>query len=591
MKRQWILFLVFAASVLSAHAQYVVNSIEELEKLKSLPQEKVYVHHTGPLMFTGEYLHYAFYCFNARTNRASNVSFVGYVALVNQQGEYMVEQKVRLENGKSQGDFFINTNVPSGNYKLLAYTQWMKNNGLEQVFQDDLVIINPYQTDQSALLPDDPQKMVSNQAAPIAQPLDSSVIQLKMEREVFGKREKVTMNLKNYKGQLGHGNYTIKVQKKSEMALQPAMNAIVYATDYLDVEGETQKTVGDSIFLPEQRGELLFGKVTNAIGNPVEGAKVVLSVPSEEFLLKFTTTDSNGNFYTYLRKDYKEDRAVIQINEDADDLEVSMGSTPNLDVSGLTFGQFYLKPEYTDVIEQRSVHNQLENQFFTVKPDSVLLGDPIDPFEGGVRETLYLDEYTRFPTFQETLVELLNYAGYRNNRSGSDYIRIAQDFETYNEEANVFPSIVLIDGVFIPDHEKIKDFDARKIASISLVRDQYGMAGEQYQGMMLVKTIDGDFFEEYAPAHGINVPIEKPMLKKNYFKQDYIMENEGDQHIPDYRRILFWEPHVAVSDNDMTFEFYTSDLTGEFEVVLGGFTTYGKPISVSKTIVVQDASQ
>jgi len=591
MKRQWILFLVFAASVLSAHAQYVVNSIEELEKLKSLPQEKVYVHHTGPLMFTGEYLHYAFYCFNARTNRASNVSFVGYVALVNQQGEYMVEQKVRLENGKSQGDFFINTNVPSGNYKLLAYTQWMKNNGLEQVFQDDLVIINPYQTDQSALLPDDPQKMVSNQAAPIAQPLDSSVIQLKMEREVFGKREKVTMNLKNYKGQLGHGNYTIKVQKKSEMALQPAMNAIVYATDYLDVEGETQKTVGDSIFLPEQRGELLFGKVTNAIGNPVEGAKVVLSVPSEEFLLKFTTTDSNGNFYTYLRKDYKEDRAVIQINEDADDLEVSMGSTPNLDVSGLTFGQFYLKPEYTDVIEQRSVHNQLENQFFTVKPDSVLLGDPIDPFEGGVRETLYLDEYTRFPTFQETLVELLNYAGYRNNRSGSDYIRIAQDFETYNEEANVFPSIVLIDGVFIPDHEKIKDFDARKIASISLVRDQYGMAGEQYQGMMLVKTIDGDFFEEYAPAHGINVPIEKPMLKKNYFKQDYIMENEGDQHIPDYRRILFWEPHVAVSDNDMTFEFYTSDLTGEFEVVLDGFTTYGKPISVSKTIVVQDASQ
>ncbi|WP_421812604.1 Ig-like domain-containing protein [Flagellimonas sp.] len=591
MKKQWIILLVFAASVLNAHAQYVISNLEELENLKALPQEKVYVHHTGPLMFTGEYLHYAFYCFNARTNRASNVSFVGYVALVDQQGEYIVEQKVRLEEGKSQGDFFINTDVPSGNYKLLGYTQWMKNNGLEQVFQDDLVIINPYQVDQSTLLPDDSEAMVSNQDVSVAQPVDSSVVQLKMEREVFGTRAKVVVNLKNYKGQLGHGNYTIKVQKKSEMEVQPAMNAMAYATNYLDVEGETQKTVGDSIFLPEQRGELLFGKVTDGSGTPVEGADVVVSVPSEEFLLKFATTDSNGNFYTYLRKDYKEDRAVIQIIEDASNLEVSLGKVPNLDVSGLAFGQFYLKPEYTDAIERRSIHNQLENQFFSVKPDSVLLGDPIDPFEGGMAETLYLDDFTRFPTFQETLVEILNYAGYRNNRSGSDYIRIAQDFETFNEEANLFPAIVLIDGVFIPDHERIKDFDARKIASISLVRDQFRMAGEQYQGMMLVKTIEGDFFEDYAPAYGINVPIEKPMQKKNYFKQDYIMENEGNQQIPDYRRILLWEPHVEVEDPDLQFEFYTSDLTGEFEVVLDGFTTYGKPISMYKTIIVKDASQ
>ena len=583
--------MVFAALALPVHAQYVISSVEELQNLKSLPQEKVYLNHTGPIVFTGEYLHYAFYCFNAQNNRASSVSFVGYVALVNQEGEYVVEQKIRLQGGKSQGDFFINTNVPSGNYKLLGYTQWMKNNGLEQVFKDDLVIINPYQVDQSSLLPDDSEKMISDEALLIAQPVDSSVVQIKMEREIFGTREKVVLNLKNYKAKLGHGNYTIKVQKKGEMAVKPATNAIAYATNYLDVKRETDKTVGDSIFLPEQRGELLFGKVTNGSGIPVADTKMVVSVPGEEFLLKFATTDSNGNFYTYLRKDYKQDRAIVQINEDAYNLEVAIGKVPNLDTSGLIFNTFYLKPGYSDAIEQRSVHNQLENQFFSAKPDSVLLGDPIDPFDGGVQETVYLDDFTRFPTFQETLVEILNFAGYRNNSLGSDYIRIAQDFETYNEEFNVFPAIVLIDGVFIPNHEKIKDFDARKIASISLVRDQFGMAGEQYQGMMLIKTIKGDFFEDYAPADGINVPIEKPMLKKNYFKQDYIMEDEGNHHIPDYRRILFWEPYVALGDTDLAFEFFTSDLTGEFEVVLDGFTTYGKPITVYKTIVVQDASQ
>ncbi|NDV16249.1 hypothetical protein GO009_09445 [Muricauda sp. TY007] len=590
MKKQWVILMVLATLSLPVQAQYVISSEEELENLKSLPQEKVYLHHTGPIVFTGEYLHYAFYCFNAQNNRASNISFVGYVALVNPQGEYVLEQKVRLQKGKSQGDFFVNTHVPSGNYKLLGYTQWMKNNGMEQVFKDDLVIINPYQIDQSQLLPDNlEEKAIIGEK--LSQPVDSSVVQIKLEQEIYGTREKVVVNLKNYKAQLGHGNYTLRAQKKSEMLVFPSINAISYANKYFNVKGELDKTVGDSLFLPEQRGELLYGRVTNGQGIPVSDAKMVVSVPGEEFLLKFATTDSHGNFYTYLRKNYKLGRAIVQVAENAQNVEVSLGKVPHLDASQLIFDQFHIKPEYSEAIAQRSIHNQLENQFYSVKPDSILLGTPIDPFDGGMPETINLADFTRFPTFQETLVEVLNYAGYRNNPDGSDYIRIAQDFETYNEKANDFPAIVLFDGVYVPDHEKIKDFDARQIQSISLVRDQFRMAGKDYQGMMAVKTIEGDFFENYAPEYGINVPIEKPMPKKNYYKQRYTTEQMG-KRIPDYRRVLLWEPHVEVGDDtDLQFEFYTSDLTGEFEVVLDGFTTYGKPITVYKTIVVKEASQ
>ncbi|WP_437397050.1 hypothetical protein [Flagellimonas lutimaris] len=590
MKKQCLTFLVLIALVIPIQAQYVISSLEELQDLKSLPQEKVYVHHTGPIVFTGEYVHYAVYCFNAQNNRTSNVSTVGYVALVNQDGEYILEQKIRLQQGKSQGDFFVNTNVPSGNYKILGYTQWMKNNGMEQVFKDDLVIINPYQVDQSQLLSDDFENAPISSKV-INRPIDSSVVQIKLDQDIFGTRQKVDLTLKNYKEQLGYGNYTLKVQKKEEMDVYPSINAISYANEYFNIKKELDKKVGDSLFLPEQRGELLFGKVTYADGDPASDTKMVVSIPGEEFLLKFAITDDNGSFYTYLRQDYKQSRAILQVAENAKDVEVSLGRIPNLDATGLTFGQFNLKPQYSDEIKLRSVHNQLENQFFSVKPDSVLLGFPIDPFDGGTLETINLEEYTRFPTFQETLVEILDFAGYRSNSKGSDYIRIAQDFETYNEQANNFPAILLIDGVYIPDHEKIKDFDARKIESISLVRDQFRMAGKDYQGMMSVKTIDGDYFEDYAPEHGINVPIKKASPKKNYFKQHYGSEMSVDSKVPDYRRILLWEPHVEVGGADLQFEFYTSDLTGEFEVILDGFTTYGKPITVYKTIIVNEESQ
>jgi len=73
MKKQCVTFLVLIALVIPVQAQYVISSLEELQDLKSLPQEKVYVNHTGPMVFTGEYVHYAFYCFNAQNNRASNV--------------------------------------------------------------------------------------------------------------------------------------------------------------------------------------------------------------------------------------------------------------------------------------------------------------------------------------------------------------------------------------------------------------------------------------------------------------------------------------------------------------------------------------
>ncbi|MEC7264464.1 MAG: hypothetical protein VXW38_12045 [Bacteroidota bacterium] len=589
MKKHLSILVVFGFLGLMAQGQYVIKDNEELQNLKNLPEEKVFVHHTGPVVFVGEYVHYAFYCFNAQTNKASNISYVGYVALVNEKGEYVHEEKIRLEKGLAQGDFFLNTEIPSGHYKLLGYTQWMKNNGLPQVFKDDIVIINPYQVDQQGLMGEQSESMATVQD--IVKVSDSSIIQIRFDKEQFNTREKVKLVLRNYKGPLGYGNFTVRIQKKSPFPIAQSMNAMEYGTGYLNVANQIDKQVGDSLFLPEQRGELLFGKVTNqGSGEPVDNTKMVISIPGEEFLLQFATTDPEGNFYTYLRKDYKVPQAVIQAKDLRQPINVELLQTERLDLTGMEFGQFALKPEYAEIIKKRSIYNQIENQFFAAKPDSVLLGLPIDPFDGGIPEIIDLDEYTRFPTLQETLVELLKFAGYRNGKDG-DYIRIAQDLQTYNEKTNDFPAIVLIDGVFIPHHETIKEFDARKIKTISLIRDQFALADRDYQGMMVIKTIEGDFYETYAPEHGINVPIEKPRPKKNYYQQRYDMADAVSQNIPDYRSLLFWKPHVELESDALEFEFYTSDLTGDFDVILDGFTTYGKPITVYKSISVRNESQ
>lgn len=592
MNKHIIFSLIFVVYSLTGWSQYVIKTPTELESLKKLPQEKVYLDHTGPVLFAGEYLYYALYCFNTQNNKLTNISRIGYVALVNDKKEYLFEHKLKMDGGLGQGDFFISADIPSGTYKLLGYTQWMKNNGITQVYKDDIVIINPYLADQSKLLKsaDTSSDSTEDLKGRNGRMIDSSTVSFSIDKTTYYKREKVKLSLKNYKGYLGNGAYTVKVINKEHLGKDSFMDATSYADAYFNVDKQIKQRVGDSLFLPEQRGELFFGRVTNSDGSPVANKPVVISIPGKEFLLKFSRTDDNGNFYSYLRKDYKVSTAVVQVEDESTKYDIKNGVIGNLDISGLSFDDYTLSAGDKEAIITRSVHNQIENQFFQVKPDSILQGDPIDPFDGGTPEILFLDDYTRFPTFEETMVEIVPNAGYRNGGKGNDFIKVAQDYETYNEEFNDYPSIIVIDGVFIPNHEKIRTYVARNIEKISLIRDKFRLGGVDYQGIVSVETFDGNYLETHGYENSSVINFKKPEPIKNYYNQRYDLEDGQFSRIPDYRRLLFWKPHIVIDKNSYEFEFFTSDVTGEYEIMLNGFTSYGKPITLTKTFSVTDSN-
>ncbi|SNR26412.1 hypothetical protein SAMN04488009_0498 [Maribacter sedimenticola] len=580
--------ILFLLSVFYAQAQYVIKDGADLLKLKKVPQEKAYIDHNGPILLSGEYLYYSVHFFNAQTNKLTDVSKIGYVALVNESKQFIFEHKIKLAKGHGAGDFFVTTEIPSGKYKLLGYTQWMKNAGLSQVFKDDIIVINPYLADQTALLPMSNTHLENYvDEKETKKSIDSATIALSTNKSTYQTREKVGLTIKNYKGPLGYGTYSIKVKKIDELNSTPALEATTYATNYFNANKQITQAVGDSIFLPEQRGELFFGKVVDKETKvPVPNIPVVISIPGKEFLLKFSQTDDKGNFYSYFIKDHKHAMAIVQIENQDKSYTVEKSSTRKLDLTGLSFSDFVLTEKMAQSIKDRSIANQIENQFFTAKPDSILASDPIDPFDGGIPEVVLLEEYTRFPTFEETLKEVVEYSGYRKNDQVKDYIKVSQDFKDYNEQYNDFPAIVLVDGVFIPQHSEIRNMDARTIEKISLIRDQFRLGQKDYQGIVSIETFKGDYVEGYSAPNSTVVPFERPVSKKNYFVQKYLTEDTSYERIPDYRNLLFWQPQLKINESTYEFEFYTSDLDGDFEITLNGFTSYGKPLTVSKKITV-----
>ncbi len=579
--------VLFLLSALYGNSQYVISDGSELLALQRTPLERIFMHHTGAVLFPGEYLNYSVHVMNAQSGRTSTISKIAYVLLVDKDGDIMFEHKLKLEKGMAEGDFFIPSELRSGNYKLIAYTNWIRNAGIDQFFQDDVVIINPYLANQSEFLGQngEPSNMDADLRTIVS---DSATLELQTDKVNYGTRALVKLSLKNYKSYLGNGTYHISVAQKNNFTKKGAKRAVVDARNAPKLKKAIDQKVGDSIFLPEQRGELIFGRVFDKEnGKPVPNITTVITMPGQEFLLKFANTNESGTFYSYLRKDYKVPTPIVQPLNDSLSVNLVMGAKNPPELGALTFRAYNFSSDYKDLILERSIQNQVENQFFKAKPDSILLKDPIDSFDGGIPEIVLLDEYTRFPTLEETLVEIVENVGFRRNSKYGHFIRVAQDFERYDEDFNSFPSIVLIDGVFIPNPKTIRDFDATLIERIRVVRDQFQMGGGMYQGIVSIETFDNDFYETYEGKNMSRSDLKPLFPVKNYFKQKYDEPNNVElDRIPDYRRVLFWQPNIVVDGNNYEYEFFTSDLSGDFEIVLEGYTTYGKPISLKKTISV-----
>lgn len=107
-------------------------------------QEKLFVHTDKNKYLSGEILWFKIYNVNAGNNQPLNTSKVAYVEILDNNHVPIIQTKVALaEKGSGNGSVFIPASISNGNFKLRAYTNWMKNFGADNYFEKDITIINP----------------------------------------------------------------------------------------------------------------------------------------------------------------------------------------------------------------------------------------------------------------------------------------------------------------------------------------------------------------------------------------------------------------------------------------------------------------
>lgn len=520
--------------------------------------ETVFISTNSSALVSGETLYYKLFCLNPEDKTPSQVSQIAYVELVSSDRKSVASQKINLENGSGSGDFFIPATMPSGKYKLTGYTKRMLDYSATNFFTTDLAIINTFQPFEGE---------IRNELTGNVLPSGNSVFSITTDKKSYSPREKVVLKI-NPETSI-KGNYSLSVKK---------ISVIETGNSNIRAFSPPKQTIATDA-LPELRGEMLSGRISSEKNAKKLGSKnVALSIPGKSFSVKIVQTDRNGRFFFILDKTSYAREAVIEIMEpDRQEYSIVMDERKLPDYSNLVFGKLSLDVSAKDELEKRSVAMQVENAYFERKKDSTIFPAPAEPFFHPLEKVYVLDDYTRFPTLKETIIEVLKemYSTKENGHYAIHLRNMTIDNEIFG------PPLILVDGLPVQDLDELFAYGMKNVEKVSLINEPYVYGPKTFSGVANFTTKLQDFKASATGGYIRKLTLERPAPEKKYFSPDY---SDAGSKIPDYRQQLLWSD---LSGESQEITFYTSDVIGEFEIAVEGFTETGIPVSWHGTFEIK----
>ncbi len=145
MYRKLTILILILFSLRAAYAQEgaIEGVLEKLGKyVENYPQEKVYLHMDKPYYTVGDDIWFKGYVTIGAYNNLSGLSKILYVDLINPDEQIVQSIRVPLISGVTMGDFQLADSLVEGNYRIRAYTNWMRNFDSDTFFDRVLPIGN-----------------------------------------------------------------------------------------------------------------------------------------------------------------------------------------------------------------------------------------------------------------------------------------------------------------------------------------------------------------------------------------------------------------------------------------------------------------
>ena len=538
-------------------------------------RERVYVSTDREVYVAGDAVWMSAYCVDAVSGRLSTFSKTAYVEIHSPSG--MVQTaKLALDGGRGAGRLTLPNTLPTGNYRLLAYTQLgASEEGFDpQTGARTLSVFNTFSTER---LPD----AVTVAAEP---------------PQAAGLPQAGPLEVRTAGAASPRGTTRISVTNNGSSTIR--FNLGVRHED--GIPAPQGQRIGDFVgglkhlpaprgfregFHPEYEGEIIRARVS---GTDEAGLREVsqkfafISAPGsgENIYTESIGTDGQTAFYT--SNIYGDHEMFLEIEgvdrERVCHLELV---SPFLDLQPGDIPALTLSPSYAKALETRSFGMQLEKIF---DADTLYEALPLREHQVLDRQKCIrynLDDYTRFPVMEELFVEFIPEMRTRRVDGVQQIqVRVSDMLNNYYFPAGA--ALVLLDGVPVLDHAKILAYDPLLVKRIDIYPDSYLFGIRGFSGIVNFVTYKGTLpsmqFEDnvrIVDYQGCSLPLA------------YTCAGVGRDY-PDFRQTLYWHPLLTLGPGEtLEVECKTPAYGGRFEAVAEGLTEAGAAVAAHATLSVR----
>lgn len=143
--------------LLSAVSNYFFNGGPETEPKQVA--EKVYLHIDRVNYNSSDDIWFKAYVIDPSTNKLSGNTNNLHVELIAPDSKIILSHKLKISGGVGNSDFHLNDSIPSGRYRIRAYTNYMRNYDEQFFFLKEITVVNPYDEGQGL---NKPTKKIDN---------------------------------------------------------------------------------------------------------------------------------------------------------------------------------------------------------------------------------------------------------------------------------------------------------------------------------------------------------------------------------------------------------------------------------------------
>jgi len=542
--------------------------------------ERVYLGTDKNVYVAGENLWISAFCFDISSSKPelSNISAVVYAELHSSAG-VVLTTKIALKGGRGSGVSSLPVTLPTGNYKLIGYTAYMRNETPIPVFEKTISIYNTVSASRDAsVVVEDSSADTLRPTSTILKESSASFIELAIPYgEVLKMESAYEFSLANKSASAL--NTSISVARAEVLPDYSRENLLTF------LEGAVVNKTGlYDKFIPEYEGEIINGRLIGAGNNGADlsGVTVFLSVPKGNAEIYTSSVTPAGKIAFFTDNIYGEREFVLEVrSHDTTSRYTVELEDPFARPSLAAPVKLQLQPWMQKPLEERSFAMQVAKRFGA---DTLFerVVPRHNPLLNEKKWTYLLDDYTRFPVMEEVIIEYVTELRYRKSGNSAQLqVRREDSFNSLSFTRD--NTLAILDGVPVFDHMKILQYDPLKVKSLEIYGGIYYIGNISFTGIVSFKTYKGDYS---------GIKFDKNVRILDYSGVQYPVKFSGKEaaggKIPDFRHTVYWDPVAQIAANgEKKFTVFTPSLPGRYVVTVEGLDQNGKAFRFQKDFNIE----